>query len=133
MDGNSMNRKITKRVVDAITPDPTRDLFYWDIELRGFGIRAKPSGTKTFIIQYRNERGRTRRYAIGQYGRLTAEEARIEAKKRLGEVEKGGDPSAERRSAVKALTIKELCNTYFDDAVKGKVLRHGKPKKQSTL
>lgn len=128
-----MSDKITKKSVDAIKPDPLRDLFMWDGELRGFGVRTKPSGTKTFVIQYRNERGRTRRYAIGQYGRLTVEEARTEAKIRLADVEKGGDPSADRRTARDALNVGSVCDSYFHDAKNGKVMRRGKPKKQSTL
>ena len=35
--------KITKRVVDALQPDEDRDVFAWDNELRGFGIRVKKS------------------------------------------------------------------------------------------
>lgn len=128
-----MSDKITKKAVDAIKPDPLRDLFMWDGELRGFGVRTKPSGTKTFLIQYRNDRGRTRRYALGQYGRLTVEEARTEAKIRLADVEKGGDPSADRRTARDALTVGSVCDSYFKDAKNGKVLRRGKPKKESTL
>jgi hypothetical protein len=31
--------KITKRVVDAPQPDENRDVFAWDKELRGFGVR----------------------------------------------------------------------------------------------
>jgi integrase len=128
-----MRSKITKKVVDAINPDPARDLFMWDEELRGFGLRTKPSGTKTFVIQYRNERGKTRRYAIGQYGRLTVDEARSEARIRLADVEKGRDPSADRKEAKNALTVASVCESYFNDAMSGKLLRRGKPKKQSTL
>ncbi len=62
--------KITKRTVDGLRSQPDRDVFAWDSELRGFGIRAKPSGVKTFFIQYRNSEGRTRRLVIGQYGVL---------------------------------------------------------------
>lgn len=128
-----MKKKITKKTVDAISADPKRDVFLWDSELRGFGLRVKPSGTKTFIIQYRNQRGRTRRYAIGQYGRLTVDEARTEARSQLANVEKGSDPSATRQSVKNALTISSVCEDYFNDAMNGKVLRRGKPKKQSTL
>jgi integrase len=62
--------KITKRVVDALQPEPHRDVFAWDTELRGFGIRVKPSGVKTFFIQYRNTEGRTLRALLGHAARL---------------------------------------------------------------
>ena len=57
--------------------------------MSGFGIRVFPSGRKTYLGQYRAQ-GRTRRRAIGQHGVLTADEARKEARKLLGEVAKGG-------------------------------------------
>lgn len=52
--------------------------------------RGKPSGTRSFIIQYRNLEGRTRRCVIGQYGVLTVEQARDHAKKKLASVEELG-------------------------------------------
>ncbi|MBS0278444.1 MAG: DUF4102 domain-containing protein [Proteobacteria bacterium] len=53
--------KLLKRTVDALSPEATRDVFAWDGELRGFGVRVKPSGVKSYLIQYRNSEGRTRR------------------------------------------------------------------------
>lgn len=47
--------KITKRAVDALEPTPGADRFLWDNEVRGFGVRLKPSGVATYIIQYRTE------------------------------------------------------------------------------
>ena len=35
--------KISKTTIDKIEPDPDRDVFLWDDELRGFGVRVKPS------------------------------------------------------------------------------------------
>ena len=46
--------KLTKAAIDKLSPDPARDLFYWDDDLPGFGLRLKPSGLRTFVIQYRN-------------------------------------------------------------------------------
>ena len=86
--------KITKRAVDALQSEPDRDVFVWDTELRGFGVRAKPSGVKTFLIQYRNMEGRTRRLVLGQYGVLTPESARHLARKKLTAVAEGADPDA---------------------------------------
>ena len=75
--------KITKRTVDALEPQAGRDVFAWDSELRGFGVRVKPSGVKTLLIQYRNAEGRTRRLVLGQYGALTPMVARDLARKKL--------------------------------------------------
>jgi hypothetical protein len=63
--------KLTKRTVDAAHPRPSGDLFVWDDELAGYGIRVKPSGAKSFILQYRNRSGRSRRITLGRYGVLT--------------------------------------------------------------
>ncbi len=130
-----MAKKLTKGAIDRLKPDSAKDLFLWCGEIRGFGVRVKPSGTKTFLIQYRNARGRTRRYAIGQYGKWTLEQARRVAKVKLVEAEDGGDPSAERRAERrrKVKTIRALCDLYMADAKAGRVLYRGKPKKTSTL
>ena len=72
--------KLTKRAVDALKPPGTGQTFLWDSELRGFGVRALPSGLKTFILQYRNAEGRSRRILVGRYGVLTVEQARDRAK-----------------------------------------------------
>ena len=76
--------RLTKRVVDAAQTTDA-DVFVWDSELPGFGMRVKKSGAKSFFVQYRNKNGRSRRLTLGRYGILTAEEARTEAKLALGE------------------------------------------------
>ena len=126
-------KKLTKRAIDALRPQPGRDVFHWCGELRGFGIRTKPSGLRTFLIQYRNRRGHTRRYSLGQYGRVTVEEARREAKIKLAEVARGEDPSEARKVERDALTVADLCDRYMHDAWAGRILHRGRPKKASTL
>lgn len=116
--------KITKRVVDAIRPDSSgRDVFAWDAgdgALKGFGIRMKPSGIASYLIQYRNKEGRTRRLVLGRVGTLTPDEARELAGDKLRKATKGGDPSAERHAMRKAMTVSELCDWYLKDA-KGRI------------
>jgi integrase len=126
-------QKLTKRAVDALGPQPGRDVFQWCGELRGFGVRVKASGVRTFLIQYRTSRGATRRYSIGQYGRVTVEEARREAKIKLAEVARGEDPSEARRAARDVLTLSDLCDRYMQDAWAKRILHRGRPKKSSTL
>ena len=126
--------KLTKRTVDGLQPVGGRDIFAWDSELRGFGVRVKPSGTKTFLIQYRNTEGRTRRCVIGQFGVLTAELARALAQKKLASVVDGKDPSAERRAVRGDLTISDVCDWYLQEAQAGRILgRNRRPIKASTL
>ena len=112
--------KFTMRLVDALTVDPAGgDRFLWetgDGALKGFGIRVKPSGIASFLIQYRNREGRTRRLTIGRVGTLALEEARDQAREQLGVVAKGGDPSGERHKIRNAMTVSELCDLYLAEA-----------------
>jgi integrase len=111
--------KITKRVVDALRADPRRDVFRWDAgdgALKGLGIRMKPSGAASYLVQYRNKQGRTRRLVLGRVGTLTPNEARTLASGALKAVARGRDPSAERHALRGAITISDLCDRYLADA-----------------
>ena len=126
--------KIMKRSVDALQPEPDRDVFKWDTELRGFGVRVKPSGVKSYLVQYRNAEGRTRRLVLGKHGALTPETARDIARKKLTAVAEGEDPSAERHAARTGMTVSEVCDWYLEQAETGRILgRNRRPIKASTL
>jgi hypothetical protein len=87
--------------------------------LAGFGVGAFPSGTKVYVAQFRKD-GRSRRIAIGEHGRLTPDEARSEAKKLLGSVEKGADPIEERRAASGVRTFREVADDFMHRHVASK-------------
>ena len=126
--------KITKRAVDTLQSASGRDVFIWDSELRGFGVRMKPSGVRTFLIQYRNVEGRTRRLVLGQYGALTPENARDLAREKLAGVARGEDPSAERHAVRAGMSVSEVCDWYLEEAESGRILgRNRRPIKASTL
>jgi hypothetical protein len=38
--------RLTKRAIDATRPDQQSDVFFWDDEVPGFGLRVKPSGQR---------------------------------------------------------------------------------------
>jgi integrase len=129
--------KLTKRVVDAVAPSPAGDVFVWDNgdgSVKGFGLRVKPSGVKSFLIQYRNKHSRSRRFTIGKLGVFTVEKARDEARQKLAAAARGEDPAQARDEARKAMIIKMLCEEYLSEAEAGNIIgKRGGPKKASTL
>src|SRR5215510_7466127 len=106
--------KLTKRFVDALKP-VQQDTLYRDSELKGFALRVKPSGARTWVVQYRNSAGRTRKLKLGKVGTLTPEEARSEAREALAKVDKGGDPSADRHTQRQDLTVADLVDLYLTE------------------
>jgi len=124
--------KLTIRSIATITADPKHDIYVWDDELAGFGVRIKPSGVRSFMLQYRNIHGMSRRLTLGKLGVLTPDDARKLAKKRLAEVAEGNDPAGERNTARKAIKVAELCDLYLKEAETLPGSR-GRIKKKSTL
>lgn len=105
--------KITKRVVDATKPGAT-DVFVWDTEIVGFGLKVFCNGAKSYIFQYRNPQGISRRGTLGKSSdTFTAEQARTKAKKWRRAIEDGGDPLAEKRAQHEALTVSDVLDAYL--------------------
>lgn len=107
--------KLTKRTVDALTPK-SESYFVWDCEVKGFGVRVMPSGTRTYQVQYRKG-GRTRRTSIGRHGTVTVDQARITAKELLGMVASGGNPAEDVSQHRRAPTVASLCERFFQTHV----------------
>lgn len=126
--------KITKRLIDTLGSKPNKDVFAWDSEMRGFGVRVKPSGAKTYLIQYRNIEGRTRRLVLGPCGVLTPEQARAMARQKLASVAEGADPSADRHAIRDGMTVADICDWYLKEAGEGRLLgRNRRPIKATSI
>jgi integrase len=106
--------KITKRLVDSTHPGE-KDIYIWDDELAGFGLRVKPTGVKSYIIQYRNAHSRSRRITVGTHGVFTPDQARTQARQLLVEVERGGDPAEDKQIGRKAPTLQEVADRYMKE------------------
>jgi integrase len=90
----------TKSIAGLKLPESKSDAIFWDSDLIGFGLRMRAAGDgrilRSWICQYRNAAGRTRRKLIGPAEVLTTEQARAAAKKILAEVALGGDPQSDK-------------------------------------
>lgn len=117
-------QKLTKSIVDKLGTGAS-DEIYWDAGLPGFGIRVKPNGTKSYVVQYRNrETGRSRRKTIGKHGPLMSfAQARDIASGLLADVIRGGDPVAQAKSLRDAPTVGDLGRQYLET--------HAIPKKRA--
>ncbi|GAA5057806.1 site-specific integrase [Erythrobacter westpacificensis] len=96
-------RKVTKTAVNEAQARD-RQWILWDTEVKGFGLLVLPSGTKSFIYQYRlGGRGtKLRRYTIGRYGTWTPDGARDQAKRLAEQVGRGVDPIDAKRDKLAA-------------------------------
>ncbi|MGB8841778.1 MAG: tyrosine-type recombinase/integrase [Aliidongia sp.] len=111
--------KLSKPLIAALNPTD-QDVVVWDSSLPGFGLRAKASGVKTFVIQYRNRSGRSRRLSLGNLGKVTLDQARKEAVRLMGQVATGHDPAEERRMLLRSETIEQLADLYMREHCAGR-------------
>src|SRR4051812_23024767 len=114
-----MLEKITKRTVDSAKPGE-RDVFIWDVETKGFGLKVTPAGQKIFVFQYRWPGKRSpERVTIARFGDLTAEQARSEAEKFRGDLRRNVRPSEHKQRIAEAertsLTVSQLCERYLQE------------------
>ena len=117
-----MRDKITKRKVDALKPDSAADVFLWDTEAKGFGVRVKPSGSRSFVLSYYAPglHQKRRRLTIGAHGPMTVEEARKKALELLSRIANGEDPAmqaADDRRAIRDETVAALFAMYLQDGI----------------
>ncbi len=108
---------LTKRTVEGLEPT-AKPWIAWDNKVTGFGVRIQPSGTKSFLVNYRaNGGGRhaaNKRVVIGRFGRITPDQARRQAQELLGRVAAGGDPAAERARARGLPTLQAAFEEYLE-------------------
>jgi integrase len=108
-------QKLTKMVVEGMKPAP-EELVVWDSALPGFGLRIKPTGIRSYIVQYRTrDTGQSKRMTIGQHGPLlTFDQAKRHARGVLTDAARGKDPVTERRTKRQAPTMRDLASDYLE-------------------
>lgn len=113
-----------KSIADLAVPD--KPVTWWDTDLSGFGLAIRPTGSRSWVVQYRTGaggRGATlRRIVIGDPESVTPEDARREAKEVLAKARLGQDVAAERAEERKAETVAEIAEAWMT--------RHVMPKRK---
>ncbi|MCY2961804.1 MAG: integrase family protein [Planctomycetota bacterium] len=109
--------KLTRATIerDCLPPAPGEvnangkrvlERFYWDDEVRGFGIVVREK-SRSFIVQ-KDVKGRSVRVTIGRFPDWTSEQARKRARELVVEMDKGGNPNRrEREEAARGVTLAE--------------------------
>ena len=110
--------RLTKRAVDNSVPRDKPFVLY-DGELAGFGLRVMPSGFRSWIVEYRPDGGgrgvAKKRMTLGAVGKLTADQARAQAKTILANVALGGDPAGGRSASRATPTVAEFAETFLEE------------------
>jgi integrase len=116
-------RKLSKSAVEKIASSE-KEIVVWDEALPGFGVRVKPTGVRSYVVQYRIRlTGSSKRMTIGQHGPLlTFDKAKRQARTILADVIRGLDPAETQRSSRNAPTVRDLAADYLE--------RHAVPNKR---
>jgi len=93
------------------------DATFWDVEVRGFGLRIRKGGAATWVYQY--QRGTTQgKVRIGDATAMSAAQAEQRAREERAKRDLGGDPAAERAEA--RLKDKQTLRGVIEDYLRAK-------------
>ncbi len=102
--------RLTKTKIDQAPLGAT----VWDSEVRGFGVRTTPSGVRAYILQYRTHMGEQGKLTLGRFPTMTVDEARKLAREHRVAIDKGGNPSRERRESRESPTLADYATNYCE-------------------
>ena len=86
----------------------------WDKQVRGFGLKVTPAGSKSYLVNYRMD-GRMHRVVIGRPAEMSLKDARERAGDMLAAVRGGSDPVTERKAKRAAPTFGDLWQRFETD------------------
>src|ERR1035441_8055211 len=105
---------MSRRCIDSLKPGQ----IVVDDEIKGFVARRLRSGAITYGFRYRDRGTSKQRWlGLGLHGSITADQARVIAKKRAGEVADARDPVAEREATRAAAAKAKVAGKYTVDAI----------------
>ena len=106
-------RSISRRTVEALSVE--KDTVFWDSELKGFGVRVYPSGSRVYVVQSRGPLG-PKRVTVGRHGVISADQARRRAALILIRIKAGEEPVPKPSSREEAgPTVAEIAETVLHE------------------
>lgn len=115
-----MRLALTNKILSELRPRD-REYVAWDAYVAGFGIRVRPSGKMSFIVQARAPGGRKARQVkstLGSIDKLTLAQARSLAKKKVFEITTGFSASQEVSDGSIAPLLRDFKQQYLEEHVR---------------
>lgn len=121
-----MKAKITDKLVRNLNLSPKRPYYVCDEIIKGFRLVVRPTGTISYILCYRNDHGKSKKFTIGKYGSLTVSQAREIAQYKSAEVKTGTDIQEEKRSTreIARAASRTTLKVFFEEQYRPYCLTH---------
>ncbi|RIJ24465.1 site-specific integrase [Henriciella barbarensis] len=120
MPNAKRREKLTKTMVEKLQPEE-KEFTVWDIEVKSFFVRVLPSGTKSFGVFYRDERGRQHKRSFGRFPDIRVSDAREKASFVRSDIKRGYDQFEEQNKKRGIPSLSDYWTVYLND--------HAKPNK----
>ena len=88
-------------------------VLHFDREVAGFCLQVRPSGLRSFVLDYRFG-GRRRRLTIGRWPEWSVRQARDRAASMRRQLDVGEDPGAARSAVGEVSKVADLVDRYLD-------------------
>jgi integrase len=119
--GANMRIRFTKANVDALEPPPKGEIFAWCADKPGWGVRILASGRKSWVVQFRDKTGKSRRHTIGDLRIVPLTIAEKRASELLSHAKLGidllGEEKAQRecRTAEAERSVGAMAQAYLSE------------------
>jgi integrase len=118
-----------RNIATLVLPPGKTEYTEWDDDIGGFGIRLRDTGSRSWVFQYDNAAGRTKRLTLGAVSALDPAKARATASELHAKVRLGEDVAAVKAQsqARAAETFGAAIKPYLQwqrDRVRPSSLRH---------
>jgi hypothetical protein len=97
--GANMKIRFTLSNIQALEPPPKGEIFAWCSDKPGWGVRILASGRKSWIVQFRDAHGKSRRHTIGDLRVVPITLAEQRASEILSHAKLGRDLLEEEKAA----------------------------------